>query len=250
VKRAFITGASSGIGAEMARELSRRGYALALLARRADLLEQLAKELPHSVAIPCDVTDSTAVHEAVKRAEAALGGPFDLAISNAGVGVAAYATKAMADAELMMRVNYFGMIYLYDAVAPQMMQRRSGHFVGIASLAGLRGVPTSSGYSASKAAMQTFLESVRLELRPFGVLVTTVNPGFIATPMTEKNRVKMPFLLQPEKAAKIIVDGIERGKRVVQFPWQSSMLMRFTRALPGWIYDRIMGGYVRREGRR
>jgi short-subunit dehydrogenase len=247
MKRAIITGASSGIGAEMARELSRRGYALALLARRADLLEQLARELPHSVAIACDVTDSSAVHDAVRRGESALGGPFDLAISNAGVGVSAWAVKAMADAELMMRVNYLGMIYLYDAVVPQMMERRSGQFVGIASVAGLRGLPTSSGYSASKAAMQTFLESVRIELRAFDVRVTTVNPGFIATAMTEKNKFKMPFLMQPDRAASIIVDGIERGKPVVEFPKRTSIFMRFTRAMPVWIYDRMVGGYARRE---
>jgi short-subunit dehydrogenase len=233
--RAIITGASSGIGAAMARELSRRGYALALLARRAELLDQLANELPDTVAIPCDVSDSAAVHDAVKRA-----GPIDVAIANAGVGVTGYASKIIDEAETMMRVNYFGMLYLFGAVVPSMIERGAGRFAGIASIAGLRGLPSASGYSASKAAMQAFLESARVELAPLGVRVTTVNPGFIATPMTEKNTFRMPFLMQADAAARIIVDGIERGARVVEFPRPMSMAMRFARLLPSSVYDRVM----------
>jgi short-subunit dehydrogenase len=233
--RAIITGASSGIGAAMAREFSRRGYALTLLARRAELLDQLASELPDTLAIPCDVTDSAAVHDAVKRA-----GPIDVAIANAGVGVTGYASKIIDEAEVMMRVNYFGMLYLFGAVVPAMIERGAGHFAGIASIAGLRGLPSASGYSASKAAMQAFLESARVELAPLGVRVTTVNPGFIATPMTEKNTFHMPFLMQADAAARIIVDGIERGARIVEFPRPMSMAMRFARLLPSAVYDRVM----------
>jgi short-subunit dehydrogenase len=240
MKRAIITGASSGIGAEMARELSRRGYEVVLLARRADLLDQLAKELPNATAIACDVTDSAAVHDAVARS-----GPFDVAIANAGVGVSAWAAKSVADAELMMRVNYFGMLHLFDAVMPSMMERRSGHFAGIASIAGLRGLPTSAGYSASKAAMQAFLEAARVEVASFGIRITTVNPGFIVTAMTEKNKFKMPFLMKADRAAKIIVDGIERGKRIVEFPFPMSMAMRFARVIPAWMFDRVMLGYAK-----
>lgn len=220
----------------MARELSRRGYALALLARRADLLQQLAHELPNAEAFPCDVTDAAAVRDAVARA-----GPIDLAIANAGVGVTGWATKTIAEIEQMMRVNYFGMVYLFDAVIPQMMERRSGHFAGVASLAGLRGLPTAAGYSASKAAMQAFLEAVRVEVRKFNIRVTTVNPGFIKTAMTEKNAFKMPFLMSAERAAKIIIDGIEHGRRVVEFPWPMSMLTRLARHMPNAIYDGIVG---------
>src|SRR5438128_5962767 len=186
MQRAIITGASSGIGAAMARELSRRGYALALLARRVDLLEQLARDLPNATAIPCDVTDSAAVRNAVERA-----GQIDMAIANAGVGTTGWAAKSVQDAERMMRVNYFGMLYLFDAVIPQMMERRAGRFAGIALLAGLRGFPTSSGYSASKAAMQALLESARVELAKFNVRVTTENRGFIATAGPDPNSLKM-----------------------------------------------------------
>jgi short-subunit dehydrogenase len=233
--RALITGASSGIGAAMARELSRRRYSLALLARRADLLDQLATELPDTLAIPCDVTDAAAVHEAVKRA-----GPIDVAIANAGIGVTGHAWTIVDEAEAMMRVNYFGMLYLFGAVVPAMIERGAGRFAGIASIAGLRGLPSASGYSASKAAMQAFLESARVELAPLGVRVTTVNPGFIATPMTQKNKFRMPFLMQADAAARIIVDGIEHGARIVEFPRPMSVAMRFARLLPSALYDRVI----------
>jgi short-subunit dehydrogenase len=246
--QAVITGASSGIGLELARELARRGYALALLARRTDLLEQLARELPKAIAIPCDVTDAASVRDAVRRGEQFLGAPFDLAVANAGVSIPGHATKFnLADAEQVLRVNVFGMLYLYDAVIPSMVERRGGRFAGVASIAGLRGIPAAAPYSASKAAMQSFLEASRVELAPYGVGVTIVNPGFIATPMTEKNRFRMPFLMTAERAAKIIANGLERGKRVIEFPRPMSLLMRTVRVLPDALYDRVAAPVGRRK---
>jgi short-subunit dehydrogenase len=240
--RTIITGASSGIGAALARELSRRGHSLALTARRGDLLDALVAELKTpAIALPCDAADSAAVRAAVAQGEAALGGPFDLAVANAGVGIAFPAAKFnLADAELMVRVNIVGMMVLFDAVVPQMIERRSGHFAAVASLAGRRGLPTSAVYSATKAAMQAFLEANRAELRPYGVAVTTINPGFVATPMTAKNKFKMPFLMSPERAATIIADGLERRARVIEFPLPMSLLMRLVRAMPNAVYDRAM----------
>lgn len=228
--RAVLTGASSGIGLALARELSKRGWDLLLLARRVELIEKL----PRSEAIACDVTDAAAVKAAVQ-------GPFDLAIANAGVGIRNHAAKfSLADAEQVIRVNVLGMMYLYDAVIPSMIERRSGRFAGVASLAGLRGLPTAAPYSASKAAMHAFLEASRVELAQFGVGVTTINPGFIATPMTEKNRYRMPFLMTAERAARVIADGLERGKRVIEFPRPMSMLMRALRYVPDPLYDRML----------
>jgi short-subunit dehydrogenase len=242
--RAIITGASSGIGFHLARELARRGYALALLARRPELCEAGSG----GVAIACDVTDKAAVRAAVRDAEQRLGGPFDLAVANAGVSIPTHATKFKLDeAEQVMRVNYLGMLYLFDAVIPSMVERKSGRFAGVASIAGLRGIPAAAPYSASKAAMQTFLEAARVELKPYGVGVTIVNPGFVATPMTEKTRFRMPFLMQPEKAARVMADGIERGRRVVEFPWQMSRLMRLARLLPDALYDRLTAPAARRK---
>jgi short-subunit dehydrogenase len=132
-------------------------------------------------------------------------------------------------------------------VIPSMIERRSGRFAGIASIAGLRGLPTSSVYSATKAAMQAFLEASRVELIQYGVGVTTVNPGFVITPMTEKNRFKMPFLMTADEAARVIADGFERGARVIEFPRPMSLLMRFARFLPAPIWDRATGGYAKRK---
>jgi short-subunit dehydrogenase len=245
--RAVITGASSGIGLELARELAKRGWTLALLARRTDLIEQLARELPQAVAVGCDVTDAASVRDTVRRAEMALGGPFDLAVANAGVSIHGHAAKfKIDDAEQIIRVNILGMMYLFDAVIPSMVERRSGRFAGVASLAGLRGLPTSSVYSASKAAMQAFLEAVRVELAPYGVGVTVVNPGFVATPMTEKMPF-VPFLMKSDRAARIIADGLERGKRVIEFPRPTSMAMRVARFLPDALYDRIVAPAARRK---
>jgi NADP-dependent 3-hydroxy acid dehydrogenase YdfG len=247
--RAIITGASSGIGAALAHELARRGWTVALLARRADLLDALVRELPtKSIALPCDVTDAVAVREAVKQGEEALGGPFDLAVANAGIGLPSHAAKfILADAELMMRVNVLGMFNLFDAVIPSMIERRSGRFAGVASLAGLRGLPATSVYSATKAAMQAFLEASRIDLLQYGVGVTTINPGFIETSMTEKNRFKMPFLMKVDHAARVIADGLERGKRVIEFPRPMSLLMRFSRLLPDVVWDRVTSPYARRK---
>ena len=251
-QRAIITGASSGIGQALARELARRGWDVALLARRGELLDELARELAsrgmRAVAVACDVTDLTAVREAVQRAQEALGGAFDLAIANAGVGISSHATKFnITEADTMIRVNVLGMLYLFDAVIPSMIERRTGRFAGIASIAGLRGLPTSAVYSASKAAMQAFLEASRIELAPYGVGVTTINPGFIATPMTEKNRFRMPFLLQADESAVMIANALERGARVFEFPRPMSLLMRFTRLLPAALYDRVMVPAARRK---
>jgi short-subunit dehydrogenase len=246
--RTIITGASSGIGAALARELSRRGHSLALIARRGELLDDLVRELKTpSVALPCDVGDGAAVKAAVARGEEVLGGGFDLAVANAGVGIPTWATKFnLADAELMVRVNLVGMFTLFDAVIPGMLARRSGRFAGVASLAGLRGMPSASVYGATKAAMQAFLEASRVELAPFGVGVSIVNPGFVATPMTEKNK-RMPFLMQVADAAKVIADGLERGARVINFPRPTALATKLLRILPDALYDRVMIPYGKRE---
>lgn len=247
MKRALLTGASSGIGAALARELSRRGYALALLARRGDLLRELANELPETVAIECDVADAASVKAAVEKG----GGVFDLVVANAGVGIHTPAFKFnVADAETMVRVNILGMMYLFDAVIPKMIERGSGRFAGVASIAGLRGLPTTSVYSATKAAMQAFLEASRIELVPYGVGVTIVNPGFVATPMTQKNRFEMPFLMTAPEAASVIADGLERGDRVIEFPRPMSLFMRAARLIPDAIYERVVGSYSRKAVKR
>jgi short-subunit dehydrogenase len=246
-KRALISGASSGIGEALARELSSRGWELALLARRGDVLAKLAAELPRTVGVACDVRDSAAVHDAVRSAESQLGGPFDLVIANAGIGVPSFAFEFnIDDAEQMVRVNLLGMLYLFDAVIPSMIERGRGRFAGVASIAGHRGLPSSSVYSATKSAMQSFLDASRVELKPLGVDVTIINPGFVATPMTEKNK-SMPFLWQAPRAAKYIADRLERGKAIIEFPLPMSILTRTLRFMPRVLFDRLTVVYAKRK---
>lgn len=243
MKRAIITGASSGIGAQLSRELVSRGWHVVMLARRRELLDELATELtPNATAVACDVTDLTAVKKAVEE-----NGPFDLAIANAGISIPTYAPAFnVVDAEAIMRVNVLGMFYLFDAVIPSMVARKSGHFAGVASIAGLRGLPSSGVYSASKAAMQAFLEASRSELQGTGVAVTTINPGFVDTPIVAKYQFKLPFLVPADRAARIIADGLEQRKREIEFPAPMSLLMRTVRLLPNALYDRL----GRRFGKR
>lgn len=252
MKRVVITGGSSGIGEALGRELASRGWSVALLARRTELVEQHAAELRSmgvgAVGIGCDVTDLGQVRDAVARAREALGGELDLAVANAGISVPTWAsTFSVDDAERIVRVNVLGMLYLFDATVAPMLARRSGHFAGIASIAGLRGLPGASVYSASKAAMQNFLEASRVELALQGVDVTIVNPGWVRTPIIDKYRGSTPFVVPVDKAARIIADGLERRARTVEFPLPMSLLMRLARILPSAIFDRALRPYSRRK---
>lgn len=245
MQTAFITGASTGIGLSLARELARRGWRVALAARRTELLElevaQLTAAGHTAMALTCDVADVDAVRAAVAQV-AETWGHIDLAIANAGLGdPTPIAQMQLADAEYIMRVNFMGMLHLFDAVRPAMLERQSGHFVGVASLAGFRGLPMSGVYSASKAAMQAFLESARIELRTHGITVTTVNPGFVKTPLTDRNTVAKPFMMSAERAAVIVANGLERRVPEVNFPLPTATAMRMLRLLPNWLFDLLVG---------
>ena len=175
-------------------------------------------------------------------------GAIDLAVANAGIGMPTPASKfVLEDAERIMRTNFFGTLYLFDAVIPHMIERRAGRFAGIASLAGLRGLPGASMYSASKAAMQSFLEASRIELRSRGVGVTVVNPGFIHTDMTAKNRFTMPFIMSVDRAAAIIARGLERGAKQIEFPIPMSLMVRSARLMPPAIYDAVYAKFGKKK---
>lgn len=248
----MITGASSGIGEALAIELAKRGWErIALLGRRVEALEAAAREvLAHGskpMAVACDVRDAQSVRDAVARVEAEWGA-VDLAIANAGIGFPTPAHRfSLDDSKAIMQTNFDGMLHLWDAVSPKMLARGEGHFVAIASLAGLRGLPGSSVYSASKAAMQAWMEASRVELTGRGVTMTLVNPGFVATPMVEKNRFRMPFLMKTRDAVRKIADGIERQARVVEFPLGTSLIVRALRAMPAPIFDRLVRPWARRK---
>ena len=253
MKTALITGASSGIGRELALELTRRGWRVALLARRVDVLEEVAMEVAQiggeALAIACDVTVAEEVAAAVRSAESEWR-IIDLVIANAGTSSPTSAARFdLEEARRIFRVNVEGTMNLMAAVLPAMVERCSGSFYGIASLAGFRGLPGSGAYSASKAAMQALLEAARVELAPKGVHVGIINPGFIRTPMTAKNRFKMPMLMEPDRAARLMADAIESRRRVYSFPWPMRALMAVMRHLPIAIYDRVTLPYVRAKAR-
>lgn len=245
---ALVTGASAGLGRAIAHELARAGTAVSLLARRTDLLEATAREIREmggtATTIPCDVRDRVQVLAAVIDTTRRLG-PVDLLVANAGVGHLVSAQRFEAPPiEEIYRVNLLGVVYAIEAVLPGMLERGAGHLVAISSLAGWRGMPQSGPYGSSKAAVDTLLESLRVELAPSGVRVTVAHPGFIRTAMTAANRFPMPFLMDADAAARRIVRAIRLGKRTYAFPWPTALLMRFVRLLPNAIYDRAMGNAI------
>lgn len=240
---AWISGASSGIGAELARQLAARGTKVVLSARRRELLEEVAASIRaaggRARVEPLDVSDPEATVEALRRLDDELGG-IDLVIANAGVGNSRRAVElGWEDCAPTIAINVDGAVASLLALLPRMVERGHGHLVGISSLAGYRGMPASAAYSASKAFLITFLESLRVDLRGTGVFVTDVRPGFVRTPMTDANRFHMPFLMDVRDAAARVVDGIERRKAVVTFPWRLAALAQLARFVPTWLWDRL-----------
>jgi short-subunit dehydrogenase len=244
---AVVTGASSGIGRALARALAAEGAKVGLVARRKEQLEALAGEVAAAggtaAVAAADVGDREQVQAAVEEVRHHLG-PIDLMVANAGVGAPTLIDPLnVGDIEKMFRVNVLGVVYAIDAVLPEMLRRRSGHVAAVSSLAAYKGLPGESGYCASKAAVNTFLEGLRIQLRGRGVTVTTVCPGFVLTPMTEINDFDMPWLLQPDEAARRIVRALRRKKVVYNFPWPTTLLMKATAWLPDWLVARSMQNY-------
>jgi NADP-dependent 3-hydroxy acid dehydrogenase YdfG len=240
----LVTGASSGIGRALAVEYGRGGAKLALCARREAELEETAAEVRQAggsaIIIPLDVADVDAVGEAVRRADRDLGS-LDMVIANAGRGDTRLATRlTWQDVGPIIDVNVRGAFATLVAAIPVLLAQQGGHLVGISSLAGVRALPTSAAYSASKAALSTFLESLRIDLAPVGIRVTDVQPGFVMTPPNEAATHSMPFLWPVDRAARHIAHKLERAPAVVAFPWPLVVATRFARLLPAWIYDRIV----------
>jgi short-subunit dehydrogenase len=244
---AVVTGASSGIGWALAKALAAAGARVGLVARRRDALEQLAAEIGQTggtaAVAPADVGDRVSVVAAIHDVAARLG-PVDLLVANAGVGAPTLLEPFnVAEIEKMFRVNTLGVVYAIEAVLPDMLRRGRGHLAAVSSLGAYKGLPGESGYCASKAAVNTFLEGLRIQLRGRGIVVTTICPGFVRTPMTSVNEFHMPFLLEADEAARRIVRALGRRKKVFNFPWPTALLMRLTRWLPDWVMARTMASY-------
>lgn len=233
----LLTGASSGIGRELAVQLSKMNVKLALVARRENLLTDLAKE--NVIEVKCDVSKKVQVASAYNQIIEKFG-KIDIAILNAGYSVRMKVEDYNSEfAEQIFGTNVFGIIYWVEQLIPEMIKRKDGMIVGISSLADSKGYSKSGFYSASKAAATIYLEGLRSELRKYNVNVLTVRPGFVKTPMTDKNEFDMPLIMTPQKAVNIIIDGIEKEKRMIQFPWQLVWATRLVRFVPNWLFERL-----------
>ena len=237
----FITGASSGLGAALAQAYAQPGTTLGLVARRDYALETLRQQLPGTVATyAVDVTNHAALQTAAQQHLAQYGCP-DIVIANAGIsaGTLTECAEDLAMFDAIMRTNWLALIDTFQAFVPAMKQKGQGSLVGIASVAGIRGLPGAGAYSASKAAVITYLESLRLELAPHGIHVMTLSPGYIDTPMTQHNPYPMPFLMAPEKFAQQARKAIAHRKKFVVIPWQMGWVAHLLRLMPIALYDRL-----------
>jgi short-subunit dehydrogenase len=248
-KTVLVTGASSGIGRALVLEFARRGAHVMASARREAELASLCAEVAaaggKSSFTVCDVSDPQAAAELVRKAERDLGS-LDMLISNAGVGGSTHSSRLdVAGVSRMIDVNVRGAIAPIIAAIPIMLGQRRGQIVGVSSLAGRRALPTAAVYNATKAALSTFLEGLKMDLDPAGIHVTDVQPGFVATELTAQNKFKMPFLWSPEKAARHIAGRLERHPRIIAFPLPMDLLSRFARHLPyslhAWMTRRLAG---------
>ncbi len=257
-ERVVISGASSGLGLALAQYYLERGAVVGAIARRADLLQALSEQFPLQVyCYPLDVRDTAAVQAAAQDFIARAGVP-DIVIANAGVSVGTLTEYAEdIDAfQWVMDINVLGVVKTFQPFLAAMREslpspsgggvggersegsgRKRPTLVGIASVAGFRGLPGAGAYSASKAALISYLESLRVELRGSGVRVVTICPGYIKTPMTDINPYPMPFILEAELAARRIARVIEQGKSFAVVPWQMGLVGRMLELLPNWLYD-------------
>ena len=238
----FITGASAGIGEALALHYAGQGATLGLFARRADALAAVAAALAPAACATYsgDVRDADALRDAgadfIQRH-----GPPDIVIANAGISVGT-STQYREDAAVFRAVldtNVLGIVHTFQPFLGAMLEAQRGKLVGIASVAGFRGLPGAAAYSASKAAAIACLESLRVEMVGTGVDVITICPGYIDTAMTAKNPYRMPFLLPVDEAATLIARAITRGRRFYVLPWQMALLARVFRMLPRPLYDAI-----------
>ncbi len=240
----IVTGASSGIGWALARRLGAEGYRVGLIARRRTALDAAVGTIVAAggaaVAAVADVGDRAMLRTAVADIERQLG-PADVMVANAGYGMPTRLDPLnTAEVEQTFRVNVMGVIYSIEAVLPGMLARGRGHLVAISSLAAFKGLPGESAYCASKAAVNAYMEGLRIALRTRGVVVTTVCPGFVQTPMTTMNTA-MPFLMSADAAAVRIARVIARRRGgVVRFPWPMAILMSLVARLPDAVVARLV----------
>ncbi len=250
MKKIFITGASSGIGNALAHEYAKRfsesGAIIGLSARRSEHLQQLAAKLQNQYKINCaiyalDVRDATALQSAADDFMQQHGTP-DIVIANAGVSRGTL-TENVDDSKAIQAIfdiNVMGLVYTFAPFIAAMKQAGQGQLVGVASVAGIRGIPGSGAYSASKAAVISYCESLRTEMQHFNIHVSTIAPGYVRTPMTEQNQYKMPFLMDADVFAHKFANAVEAKVRFKIIPWQMGWVARLMRIISPWLWDKLM----------
>ena len=254
-KLVFITGASSGIGQALALRFFQAGYRLALVARRTSEIKSWADANLTSAAsyqiYSADVSDSDSIVAAGQACLAAQGVP-DVVIANAGISVG-MDTGMREDLEVMRQTfatNNVGVAATFHPFLEGMIRRGSGTLVGIGSVAGIRGLPGHGAYCASKAALIAYCESLRGELKPAGLRVVTICPGYIDTPLTQQNRYAMPFLMPPQVFAGKAFKAITAGSSYAVIPWQMGVVAKLLRVLPNGLFDKVLSGRTRKQRQR
>lgn len=250
-KTILITGASSGIGKALTLKLSNENVNLILVSRRIEILEDIKQNFCNNKSSPfiikCDVSkkeDVAIAFKEIKRNFAFV----DIAILNAGVGHYMSVNNYKSEyAEKIYGTNLLGIIYCIEQLLPDFLSKKEGIIAGVSSLADNRGYSGSSFYSSSKAAVTNYLEGLRIELQPYGVKVITIRPGFVETPMTNHNKFTMPFLMSASKAAEIILNGIKKEKRIIQFPWQMVLISKLVGSLPSWLFEALAKNYFKKQ---
>jgi len=249
---AYITGASSGIGQALAARYVELGWRVALVARRAGDIEAWASAQgwgPQTCRVyAADVRDVASIVRAGRRCIEEQGLP-DVVIANAGISVGVD-TEQEEDLEVIratFETNNLGMAATFQPFVKPMRERRRGTLVGVASVAAIRGLPGHGAYCASKAGVVSYCESLRVESRPFGLRVVTLVPGYIATPLTQRNTYPMPFLMQPADFARKAVAAIDAQTSYRVIPWQMGIAAKLLRILPNPLYDRVVSGRGRKK---
>jgi short-subunit dehydrogenase len=239
----WLIGASSGIGAALAPALAAEGCLLAISARREDELQKVADDAalrgPRPLVKPLDVRDL----DAMRRTYAELKevwGRVEVLFYNAGTWSQARVEDFDTESAVnQVDVNLSGMMRAVGTILPDLIANRSGEIIGTASVAGYAGMPTAAAYTSTKAAENAFLQSIRMDLKRYGVGVTTVNPGFVKTPLTDRNKFWMPFMISPEESARIIVKGLLDGETEIHFPKRLSWYLKILTALPRPVYESL-----------
>ena len=233
---AWVTGASSGLGEALAKRMARDGWRIAASARGQDALETLATAVVpmagRVMPVPLDVTDGEAVLAAVETIEQDLG-KIELAVLNAGTHRPVQAANLQAeDFRDLIEINLMGTVHCLAALLPRMIARRRGHIAVVASLAGYRGLPTSAAYNIPKADLINMVKALRPELESHDIVIQVVNPGFVRTPLTDRNPFPMPFLMEVEDAAEAFYRGLQSDRLEIAFPWRFAALLKLLRILP------------------